>query len=80
MAVLILITGDWDATVHEREQKVAYILDRTIKCFHTLHGAVRPGSEAGHEHFGFQDGLSQPPIIGSNEPKKGEDPTRKISI
>jgi Dyp-type peroxidase family len=71
----ILITGDCDATVHEREKDIAHILGGTIKRLETVYGAVRPGSESGHEHFGFQDGLSQPPINGFRNPNTGEDPT-----
>ena len=74
----ILITGDSEETVCERERQLDLILLDTIKHLERVKGAVRPGSQAGHEHFGFRDGLSQPPIIGFREPDAGEDPTRKI--
>jgi Dyp-type peroxidase family len=35
-------------------------------------GSVRPGDEKGHEHFGFQDGISQPGINGLNAPLPGQ--------
>jgi len=71
----ILITGDSEETVCERERQLDLILLDTIKHLERVKGAVRPGSQAGHEHFGFRDGLSQPPIIGFREPDAGEDPT-----
>jgi len=61
--------------VHERQEQIALILRGTIKHLETVYGVVRPDAESGHEHFGFQDGLSQPPIIGFREPNTGEDPT-----
>jgi Dyp-type peroxidase family len=37
-------------------------------------GNTRPGAAAGHEHFGFKDGISQPGIIGlASDPKPGQD-------
>lgn len=29
-----------------------------------MNGHVRPGNEAGHEHFGYMDGISQPAVKG----------------
>src|ERR1035437_1374609 len=34
-------------------------------------GAVLPGARHGHEHFGFKDGISQPGVLGYDQP----DPT-----
>ncbi|KAI1193587.1 hypothetical protein F5X97DRAFT_336665 [Nemania serpens] len=36
--------------------------DATIAQVAFLQGQTRPGSESGHEHFGFNDGLSQPAV------------------
>ncbi|KAK5635331.1 hypothetical protein RRF57_011043 [Xylaria bambusicola] len=36
--------------------------DATIEEATQLRGHVRPGPESGHEHFGFNDGLSQPAV------------------
>jgi len=43
---------------------------------------VRPGDQKGHEHFGYLDGLSQPPILGFSKPAKGEESqvTRKLFL
>lgn len=74
----LIITGESLQTVRQRQDELDRILLNTIKIIVRVDGAVRPGSEHGHEHFGFQDGLSQPPIIGFRKPNAGEDPTRNI--
>jgi hypothetical protein len=35
-------------------------------------GNVRPGPAAGHEHFGWQDGISQPGVNGLTTPFPGQ--------
>jgi deferrochelatase/peroxidase EfeB len=75
----ILITGECKLTIFERLEHIEFIFAGTIKTVIQVHGNVRPGAEAGHEHFGFKDGLSQPPIIGFNQPNTGEVPTGKLS-
>ncbi|KAH6653049.1 peroxidase TAP [Truncatella angustata] len=46
-----------------------------------LAGQTRPGSEDGHEHFGFNDGLSQPSIQGVNsDDMDGIDPPVRQGI
>lgn len=75
---VLLVTGDCLHTLHERLQQLDSLLLGSIKVLFRVDGAVRPGAEDGHEHFGFQDGLSQPPIIGFRKPNTGEDPTREI--
>ncbi|KAJ7211056.1 hypothetical protein C8J57DRAFT_1539661 [Mycena rebaudengoi] len=32
----------------------------------SLQGAARPGNQAGHEHFGYLDGISNPAVEGFN--------------
>jgi Dyp-type peroxidase family len=36
-------------------------------------GATLPGPSAGHEHFGFKDGISQPGVSGFDEPNDPDD-------
>jgi deferrochelatase/peroxidase EfeB len=40
------------------------ILGSDITFDYELRGQVRPGAEAGHEHFGFMDGIAQPAVKG----------------
>jgi deferrochelatase/peroxidase EfeB len=74
----ILITGESKRTISERLQELEIILIGTFKTIIRVDGAVRPGDEAGHEHFGFQDGLSQPPVTGFRDPNTGEAPTGEL--
>lgn len=74
----LLITGESLKTVRQRQDELDHILLGTVKTIVRVDGVVRPGSDHGREHFGFQDGLSQPPIIGFRKPNTGEDPTRKV--
>ncbi|KAF7972803.1 hypothetical protein HWV62_16986 [Athelia sp. TMB] len=73
-------TGDCAATVKSHIVKLEGIFTvngaLVLKKVHQINGTVRPGKEKGKEHFGFQDDLSNPPIIGFREPNKGEVPTR----
>jgi hypothetical protein len=76
----ILVTGESELTISERLQELDVILAGTTKTITRADGAVRPGSESGHEHFGFQDCLSQPPVIGFRKPNTGEAPTGKYGV
>jgi Dyp-type peroxidase family len=71
----ILITGESKHTIAERLKELENILVGTFKTIIKVEGNVRPGAESGHEHFGFQDGLSQPAVIGFRQPFTGEAPT-----
>ncbi|KAI1367925.1 hypothetical protein F5Y08DRAFT_336199 [Xylaria arbuscula] len=54
--------------------------DATIEEVTRLRGQVRPGKESGHEHFGFNDGLSQPAVKDVNAgvvSEPGEKPVRQ---
>ena len=41
-------------------------------------GTTLPGTAAGHEHFGFKDGISQPGVRGFDQPSS--DPTRADQV
>ncbi|KAI1304801.1 hypothetical protein F5Y03DRAFT_406785 [Xylaria venustula] len=54
--------------------------DATIDEVTRLLGQTRPGAENGHEHFGFNDGLSQPAVKDVNAgvtSEPGENPVRQ---
>jgi len=64
---IIIIAGDSQATIDERVTEVISILQLAPTngtCHEVLriNGAVRPGAEKGHEHFGFLDGISNPAV------------------
>ena len=60
---------------------VLEILGAAVSVVYDETGSVRPGSERGHEHFGWQDGISQPGVTGLTTPLPGQrllDPGRFV--
>jgi Dyp-type peroxidase family len=80
---LILISGDCHATVDEKlaEIKKIFLVGTCHASIHEMlriDGDVRPGSEKGHEHFGYLDGISQPAVQGVNtNPNPGQETVRQ---
>jgi Dyp-type peroxidase family len=67
---VILISGDSHDTANKELQQIKEIFGLagsankpSIKEVTSIVGDVRPGDEAGHEHFGFLDGISNPAVI-----------------
>ncbi|HWT06248.1 MAG TPA: hypothetical protein VN224_10860, partial [Xanthomonadales bacterium] len=62
---LIVVAGDHRDTVTSRADGLARtIAAHGINLAYREDGDVREGAERGHEHFGFDDGVSQPGIRG----------------
>ncbi|KDQ59140.1 hypothetical protein JAAARDRAFT_57097 [Jaapia argillacea MUCL 33604] len=66
---VILVTGDSHESVDKIIQHVealfgVHLPHATILEVLRIRGDVRPGAEKGHEHFGFNDGISQPGVQG----------------
>ena len=80
---MILVSGDCHATVAKKFSEVESIFhagthQATIHEVLRTVGDVRPGKEAGHEHFGFSDGISQPAIEGvDTKPNPGQETIRQ---
>ncbi|KAL8787765.1 MAG: hypothetical protein Q9195_007634 [Heterodermia aff. obscurata] len=66
---LIMVTGDNQQRVDKRLTDIRGIFSGLISEVHKLEGNVRPGDQKGHEHFGFLDGVSQPAVLGVDDPK-----------
>ncbi|KAM6499969.1 hypothetical protein JOM56_005477 [Amanita muscaria] len=79
---IIVFTGDSHATVDANKKAVLAIFGipgtaPSIQVITSITGDVRPGKEAGHEHFGFLDGISNPAVIGfDTNPPPGPAPVR----
>nr|7ANV_A Chain A, ancestral D-type dye decolorizing peroxidase [Geotrichum candidum] len=79
---VILVAGDSHETVDKKLQEIEAIFGvggphASIHEVLTIQGDVRPGDEKGHEHFGFQDGISQPAVKGfDTNPNPGQAPVR----
>ena len=80
---MILVSGECHATVAKKLKEIEGIFsvgahDATIHEVIRIVGDVRPGKEAGHEHFGFSDGISQPAISGvDTKPNPGQETVRQ---
>ncbi|KIJ48067.1 hypothetical protein M422DRAFT_777943 [Sphaerobolus stellatus SS14] len=70
---VFLLASDTDANLNSFLNDLRAILQGAIKEEYLLVGAARPGSEEGHEHFGFMDGISQPAVEGFNTPLPGQE-------
>lgn len=66
---VLLIAGDSDAQVKTKLTTITDIWklgtkDALINGVGIVEGVVRPDEFSGHEHFGFNDGISQPALAG----------------
>ncbi|KAK7033639.1 dye-decolorizing heme-containing peroxidase [Paramarasmius palmivorus] len=72
---VFLIASDTQDNVDAELANIKNILGNSIVEIHSLQGAARPGSEKGHEHFGYMDGISQPAVQGFvQNPLPGQTP------
>ncbi|GAW16563.1 hypothetical protein ANO14919_059940 [Xylariales sp. No.14919] len=82
---LVIITANSLSVLEgqlERIKRIFHVGQRnaTIEKVTQLSGQTRPGAEKGHEHFGFNDGLSQPAVQGVDAgviSEPGEKPVRQ---
>ncbi|KAF7315332.1 Dye-decolorizing peroxidase [Mycena indigotica] len=63
-----LLASDTVAHINTQLASIQSTLGASITVLYELQGAARPGSESGHEHFGFMDGISQPAVSGFTNP------------
>ncbi|KIO28749.1 hypothetical protein M407DRAFT_71445 [Tulasnella calospora MUT 4182] len=69
---VILAASESSATCEEAAAKAIDIFGNSIKVEIIERGKVRPGTEEGHEHFGYLDGVSQPALKGLVKPHAGQ--------
>lgn len=62
--LIILATDDEAWAIKAERELIASARQRGLQRVHVDRGRVRPGPMAGHEHFGFKDGVSIPAIRG----------------
>jgi Dyp-type peroxidase family len=72
---VMFITGGIEEDVDEETRTILALLGGDITVSFKETANVRPGTERGHEHFGFADGISQPALDVSNlgAPNPGQD-------
>ncbi|KAJ7089302.1 fungal peroxidase [Mycena belliarum] len=61
---VMLFASDTQANIDSEVASLESSLKGCITKTYTLQGAARPGSQAGHEHFGYLDGISNPGVDG----------------
>ena len=61
---VMMFTGPQSAPVLARVENALAALGSSVSEVRREIGQVRPGLEAGHEHFGYLDGVSQPGVRG----------------
>lgn len=71
---VLLVAGDSVPTIEKALDDALAIIDHTVVEVANLSGHVRPGKETGHEHFGFQDGISNPAVKGIDQDLSTEGP------
>jgi Dyp-type peroxidase family len=62
--LVILATDDQTWAIKAERELIASARQKGLQRLHVDRGRVRPGLMAGHEHFGFKDGVSSPAIRG----------------
>ncbi|KAJ6560973.1 dye-decolorizing peroxidase precursor [Mycena sp. CBHHK59/15] len=80
---VILLASDTIANIDSALASLKATLGDSITSIYSLQGAARPASEAGHEHFGFLDGISNPSVTGFTAnplPGQGLVPTGTILV
>ncbi|KAJ7723416.1 fungal peroxidase [Mycena metata] len=80
---VILLASDTVDNINTELASIQSKLGDCITEIYSLQGAARPGNEQGHEHFGFQDGISNPAVSGyDSNPVAGQAvvPTGEILV
>jgi Dyp-type peroxidase family len=68
-ALLVIAADDDDDLLHEADRLEDLCSDHDIRIVWREHGGTLPPPLTGHEHFGFKDGISQPPADASELPQ-----------
>ncbi|KAK7059634.1 DyP-type peroxidase [Favolaschia claudopus] len=63
---VLLFASDSQDNINDAVFELESALGGSIKKVYSLAAAARTGSQAGHEHFGFLDGISNPAVEGFN--------------
>ncbi|KAH7099472.1 dye-decolorizing peroxidase precursor, partial [Auriculariales sp. MPI-PUGE-AT-0066] len=69
---VFLLASDTEDRINTQVAALEATLGTSIAKVHSLLGASRPEPNVGHEMFGFLDGISQPAIIGFQDPSPGQ--------
>nr|4W7M_A Chain A, Dye-decolorizing peroxidase [Auricularia auricula-judae]4W7M_B Chain B, Dye-decolorizing peroxidase [Auricularia auricula-judae] len=69
---VIILASDTTDLIDQQVASIESTFGSSISKLYSLSASIRPGNEAGHEMFGFLDGIAQPAINGFNTPLPGQ--------
>ncbi|KAF8751732.1 hypothetical protein RHS01_08434 [Rhizoctonia solani] len=69
---VLVVAGESWVSVAAKVAEAMAVLTTSVRVVYTLKGSVRPGEQKGHEHFGWEDGISNPIVEGIGEPLPGQ--------
>jgi len=69
---VFLMSSDEQPLVEAQVLRMEAIMRSDITKLYALQANIRPGAQAGHEHFGFLDGIGQPNVNGFGTPFPGQ--------
>ncbi|KIK63492.1 hypothetical protein GYMLUDRAFT_241962 [Collybiopsis luxurians FD-317 M1] len=69
---VLLLASDTVDNVNSLLAQIQTTLASSISEVYRIQGQARPGDQAGHEHFGYMDGISNPAISGFSTPLPGQ--------
>ncbi|KAH7100800.1 DyP-type peroxidase [Auriculariales sp. MPI-PUGE-AT-0066] len=70
---VLLVASDTQKSIDAQMQSLRTAFGSSMSILYTLPGRIRSGRYAGHEHFGFLDGIGQPAISGWDiSPRRGQ--------
>ncbi|KAG8702638.1 hypothetical protein FRC09_004628 [Ceratobasidium sp. 395] len=69
---LMIVAGESWVTVNNKVTETLKKFGDCVRVVYQLKSSVRPGDEKGHEHFGWEDGISNPAVKGVGTPLPGQ--------
>ncbi|QRV75636.1 Dyp-type peroxidase family [Ceratobasidium sp. AG-Ba] len=69
---VLIVAGESWVSVNKKVDDTLKTFGTSIRVIYNLKGSVRPGDQKGHEHFGWEDGISNPAVEGVVKPLPGQ--------
>ncbi|CAE6487703.1 unnamed protein product [Rhizoctonia solani] len=69
---VFVVAGESWGSINDKILEVMMAFTSAFRIVYRLKGSVRPGNQKGHEHFGWEDGISNPAVEGIGKPFPGQ--------
>ncbi|KAG8731737.1 hypothetical protein FRC11_002635 [Ceratobasidium sp. 423] len=69
---VLVVAGESWLSVKAKVAETLAAFTNSVLVVYSLKGSVRPGDQKGHEHFGWEDGISNPVVKDIGEPLPGQ--------